>query len=62
MTARYQPVDRKTTQVGCGTRFAELRTYILDTQTGELVREIGSAKYSQTKAEEVASAMNARAA
>jgi len=61
-TPRYQPVDRKTTQVGCGTRFTELRTFILDTQTGKLVRDIGAAKWSQEKALQVAASMNARAA
>ena len=58
---RYVLVNRSSVEVGCGFNFREIRTYILDTATGKLVRDIGHAKYSVEKAQKTAASMNARA-
>ena len=57
---RYQIVNKKSIEAGCGFRFDELRTYILDTVTDKIVRDIGAAKWSQNKAIEIAAALNAK--
>lgn len=58
--ARYIAINRTSTEVGCGHTFRELRTYIQDTETGKLVRDIGHAKYSADAAAKVAARLNER--
>ena len=61
-TERYRPINKRSLEQGCGRQFYELRTYIEDTQTGKLVRDVGDAKYSAERAAELARKMNERAA
>lgn len=58
--ARYQVVNLKSIQAGVGRSFNELRTFILDTKTDKIVRDVGAAKYSQEKAASLAAEMNTR--
>ena len=60
-TPRYQIVNRNIFGAGCGRSIREMRTFILDTQTDKLVRDVGAAKYAQAAAEKLAAAMNEKA-